>query len=83
MLNFQDKLPFPFDVESIIDDWVLLGFLVGNDFLPHLPYLHINKSALSTLHNTYMKVLPSMDGKYNSCMSSLVCEVAYSSKRQC
>ena len=38
----QDTLPFPYDLERIIDDWILMGFLVGNDFIPHLPNLHIN-----------------------------------------
>ena len=38
----QEKLPFPYDLERIIDDWILMGFLVGNDFIPHLPNLHIN-----------------------------------------
>ncbi|XP_063710397.1 5'-3' exoribonuclease 1-like isoform X2 [Symsagittifera roscoffensis] len=61
----KEKLPFDFDVERIIDDWVLMGFLVGNDFLPHLPFLHINKNALSILHNTYMRILPTMDGYLN------------------
>ena len=36
--------PLPFyNIENIIDDWVLMGFLVGNDFIPHLPNMHINK----------------------------------------
>ena len=38
----QDKLSFEYDLERLIDDWVLLGFLVGNDFIPHLPNMHIN-----------------------------------------
>ena len=39
----QDKLPFAYDLEKIIDDWVLMGFLVGNDFIPHLPNMHIQQ----------------------------------------
>ena len=39
----QDKLSFGYDLERIIDDWVLMGFLVGNDFLPHLPNMHIRQ----------------------------------------
>lgn len=50
-------------MERIIDDWVLMGFLVGNDFLPHLPHVHIHDDALPLLYKTYIKVLPKLDGK--------------------
>ena len=33
----QTRLSFPYDLEGVIDDWVLLAFLVGNDFLPKPP----------------------------------------------
>jgi 5'-3' exoribonuclease 1 len=36
---------------------------VGNDFLPHLPHLHINKGALTELYDVYKKELPSLGGK--------------------
>lgn len=59
----QDQIDW-FDAECIIDDWVLLGFLVGNDFVPNLPDLHISHSALPLLYKTYIKVLPTLDGKF-------------------
>ncbi|XP_077204888.1 5'-3' exoribonuclease 1 isoform X3 [Paroedura picta] len=61
----KDKLPFKYEVESIIDDWILMGFLVGNDFIPHLPHLHINHDALPLLYRTYMATLPDLGGYIN------------------
>lgn len=61
----RDKLSFPFDVEKLIDDWILMGFLVGNDFIPHLPNLHIANGALPILYHAYMEVLPTLDGYIN------------------
>ena len=58
-------LPFEYSLESLIDDWILLGFLVGNDFLPHLPHLHINKGALTELYDIYKKELPTLGGELN------------------
>lgn len=95
-LEFQalkNTLKFPYDLESIIDDWVscisycacrhacnfrpicftcfiffskvLMGFLVGNDFIPHLPHVHIASGALPMLYNAYKEVLPTLDGYIN------------------
>lgn len=50
-------------MEKLIDDWILMGFLVGNDFVPHLPNLMINNNALPLLYDTYKSVLPKLDGK--------------------
>lgn len=60
--ELKDTLPFPYDLERIIDDWILMGFLVGNDFIPHLPNLHINHDALPYLYRVYIDVMPSLDG---------------------
>jgi hypothetical protein len=59
----QTQIGFPYDLERIIDDWVLMGFLVGNDFIPHLPNLHINHDALPLLYRTYISVLPQLGGE--------------------
>lgn len=44
ILEFQgleNKMTFPFDGEMVIDDFVLLCFFVGNDFVPNLPGLGV------------------------------------------
>ena len=64
-IELKDKLSFEYNLEKIIDDWVLMGFLVGNDFIPHLPTLHINKDALPILFSKYKEVMPTLDGYLN------------------
>ncbi|KAG2014000.1 5'-3' exoribonuclease 2 [Coprinopsis cinerea AmutBmut pab1-1] len=54
--------PFRFDLEKAIDDWVLLIFFVGNDFLPHLPSLEIREGAIDTLLKIWKQELPRMGG---------------------
>lgn len=46
-----------YDLEKIIDDFILMCLFVGNDFLPHLPDLHINEGALPVLYDIYKKVV--------------------------
>lgn len=67
-LEFQalkETIPFEFKMDNIIDDWVLMCFLVGNDFLPHLPNLHIAHNALPVLYQAYIDVMPSLGGYIN------------------
>ncbi|XP_030381323.1 5'-3' exoribonuclease 1 isoform X2 [Scaptodrosophila lebanonensis] len=53
------------DVAQLIDDWILMGFMVGNDFIPHLPCLHISSNALPLLYKTYIRIYPKLGGNIN------------------
>ncbi len=59
------QIPFKYDLERIIDDWILMGCFVGNDFLPHLPGLHINEGALEYIWKVYKEILPVAGGYIN------------------
>lgn len=56
--TLKETLPFEYDLERIIDDFILINIFIGNDFLPHLPGLHINEGALNRLFEIYKRILP-------------------------
>ncbi|KAG8752127.1 hypothetical protein FRC14_007322 [Serendipita sp. 396] len=61
----REPLPFPYSLERIIDDFILLAVFIGNDFLPHLPDLHIHENALEVLYEKYRETLPKAGGYLN------------------
>lgn len=61
-LSRNPDLTFEFDLERVIDDFILMAFFVGNDFLPNLPGLHINEGALADMFEIYKRVVPEEGG---------------------
>ena len=58
--EIENLLPFEYSLERVIDDFILLAVFIGNDFLPHLPDVHIHENGLERLFDIYKKVLPSL-----------------------
>lgn len=54
--------PWKVEKERIIDDFIFLTFLVGNDFLPHLPTLDIGEHAFDTILTAYREMLNQSHG---------------------
>lgn len=52
-IEFCRENPELYDLERVVDDFVFLTFLVGNDFLPHMPSLDIGDGAFDLLFTTY------------------------------
>lgn len=45
------------DPNNIINDFIFLCYLLGNDFLPHIPALNIYTNGLDIILNKYIKLL--------------------------
>lgn len=53
------KNEFPITLEStrVIDDFIFICYLMGNDFLPHINSLDIYENAIDTLLNCYVDMI--------------------------
>jgi 5'-3' exoribonuclease 1 len=63
--ELKDQISFDYDFERILDDFILIMFVIGNDFLPNLPDLHLNKGAFPLLLETFKESLRATDGYLN------------------
>uniref|UniRef100_A0A0D3HIF2 Uncharacterized protein n=1 Tax=Oryza barthii TaxID=65489 RepID=A0A0D3HIF2_9ORYZ len=64
-LELDMKIPNPIqtlDVERMIDDFVFICFLTGNDFIPHIPSLEIHEGAIDLLIEVYKTSFNKMGG---------------------
>jgi 5'-3' exoribonuclease 1 len=59
--KFVDILP-DYDLNRVIDDFVFMCMLVGNDFLSHVPHLEIDNGAISLMITNYIDLLPEWGG---------------------
>ncbi len=48
-------LPSLYSIERLVDDFILVCILVGNDFLPHMAFSDITKGGLNQLFETYKR----------------------------
>ncbi|NDC31479.1 MAG: hypothetical protein EBZ58_11185 [Bacteroidetes bacterium] len=54
--NLVENNEIELDNNSLINDFIFLCYLLGNDFLPHLPSLNIHKDGIEYLLEAYMEV---------------------------
>lgn len=49
----NERIKFAKNLENVIDDFVLMCFIVGNDFLPNIPGFNIRNGGIDILLNFY------------------------------
>lgn len=60
------KYNHPFSIESIIDDFILIAFFIGNDFLHQLYCMNTKRGNFDEIIETLKKVLPHLGGYLSS-----------------
>ncbi|KAK3118439.1 hypothetical protein QOZ80_9BG0699040 [Eleusine coracana subsp. coracana] len=53
---------FKTDIDKLVDDFIFICFLTGNDFIPHIPSLEIREDAIDLLIEVYKANFNKMGG---------------------
>ena len=53
----NDLVVETFNKKYILQDYIFICFLLGNDFLPHFPSLNIRTQGFENIYNTYINCL--------------------------
>lgn len=56
------EMSFEFNMDSIVDDWVILMSLIGNDYIPSLPKFDLDVGILTIIYNAYKEILKTSNG---------------------
>ncbi|XP_055313630.1 5'-3' exoribonuclease 1-like [Sitodiplosis mosellana] len=64
-IECQSEMSFEFNMDSIVDDWVVLMALIGNDYIPALPKFELDVGILSIIYDAYKEVLKTSNGYIN------------------
>nr|UXY87457.1 dhm exonuclease [Cryptomonas sp.] len=58
----RENLSFIYNTERIVDDFIFMCMLIGNDFLPSLPHLEIASGGLNLLVRSYKEIQAGLNG---------------------
>ena len=62
--SILNEMDCKFKDKQRVFDYVFMCFLLGNDFLPHFPALNIRTHGITTLLQTYQKMMGNYEGRY-------------------
>lgn len=64
-IGLERGMKFDFDLDSVVDDWILLMTLIGNDYIPSLPKFDLEADIISVLYDAYKELLKISNGLYS------------------
>lgn len=63
-IECQKSMSFEFNMDSVVDDWVALMTLIGNDYIPSLPKFDLDADIISIIFDAYKDILKTSNGLY-------------------